>query len=316
VSKEFKVGLIVLVAGVVLYFGFRYLKGTDLFNKSMVYYVLYENVDGLNKSNPVIINGLTVGKVSDINLLQAEENQILVELTINEDIILGDSTVAELANSDILGSKAIVLNIGEIKRELEPGDTLIAKVDRGLEAYLDRVQPITNNLNITISRINEILLGLQGSGEKINNTLSELEQTLKGVNSIIASNKTELNETMKSVNALVSNINDRVDQLEPILTKSDILVDSLNQIDLKKSLRGIDQLVAQLDKTLLQLQNTEGTLGRLMNDDSLYNNINQLMIDLDKLAIHFNRYPKDFMKPLGRKHKNLKGLSETDKEEQ
>ncbi len=315
-SKEFKVGLIVLVAGVVLYFGFRYLKGTDLFNRSMVYYVLYENVDGLNKSNPVIINGLTVGKVSDIDLLQAEENQILVELTINEDIKLGDSTVAELANSDILGSKAIVLNIGEIKRELEPGDTLIAKVDRGLEAYLDRVQPITNNLNITISRINEILLGLQGSGEKINNTLSELEQTLKGVNSIIASNKTELNETMKSVNALVSNINDRVDQLEPILTKSDILVDSLNQIDLKKSLLGIDQLVAQLDKTLLQLQNTEGTLGRLMNDDSLYNNINQLMIDLDKLAIHFNRYPKDFMKPLGRKHKNLEGLSESDKEEQ
>ena len=98
-SKEFKVGLIALVTGALLYYGFNYLKGVDFFSPTNKYYVIYETVDGLNRSNPVIINGLTVGRVSRIRLLQNGENLIMVELDIDETIILGDSTVASLTNT-------------------------------------------------------------------------------------------------------------------------------------------------------------------------------------------------------------------------
>ena len=101
-SKEFKVGLIALIAGVLLYYGFNFLKGKDFFSPTNKFYVLYDNVDGLNKSNPVIINGLAVGRVSRIQLLQDAQNLILVELDIDENIQLGDSTVASLSNTDFL----------------------------------------------------------------------------------------------------------------------------------------------------------------------------------------------------------------------
>lgn len=312
-SKEFKIGLIVLISGAVLYYGFNFLKGSDFFSSSSRYYVIYENVDGLTKSNPVVVNGLTVGKVSDIDLLQNRENDILVEITLNEDIILGDSTVADLANSDFLGSKAIVLNIGSLSSPLEPGDTLIAKVDKGLEQYLESVTPITNNLSITISRINEILLGLQGSGEKINNTLSELEITTREVNSIIRNNKNQLKTTLENSNRLIENIDKEVALLDPILRKSSGVLDSLNNLELQKTVNGVNDLLAQLNSTLLKMESEEGTLGKLMSNDSVYNNLNKLLVDLDKLAIHFNQYPKDFLKPLGRKHKKLKGIPENEK---
>ena len=167
-AKEFKIGLIALAAGLTLYFGFSYLKGRDFLNNETSYYVVYPNVDGLTKSNPVVINGLTVGKVRNIQLLQDYNNQVIVELAINSEIILGDSTIAELSNADLLGSKAIVLKIGSIGIPLGPNDTLIALMDRGLAEYLDNVQPITDNLNVTIRRINEILLGLQGRAESEN----------------------------------------------------------------------------------------------------------------------------------------------------
>lgn len=307
-SKEIKVGLIVLISGFVFYYGFNYLKGSGFLSSSSKYYVIYENVDGLNKSNPVVVNGLSVGKVSDIDLLQKHRNKILVELTIDENIILGDSTVAELANSDFLGSKAIVLNLGKIDKPLQPKDTLIAKVDRGIEEYLDRVQPITNNLGITISRINEILLGLQGSGEKITSTLSELEKSIRGVNGLIQTNRQQLEQTIISTRSLIENVNKRVSQLDPIMRKSSGVLDSLNNLELQKTVNGMNQILAQLNNTLLQLENEEGTLGKLMKNDSVYNNLNQLLVDLDKLAIHFNQYPKDFLSPLGRKHKRQKGL--------
>jgi phospholipid/cholesterol/gamma-HCH transport system substrate-binding protein len=312
VSKEIRIGLIVVAAGFILYYGFNYLKGIDFFSNTSKYYVLYENVDGLKRSNPVIVNGLAVGKVSDIDLLQKNSNLILVEITIDQDIVLGDSTIAALSNSDFLGSKAIVLDIGDISKELKPRDTLIAYVDRGISEYIASVEPITSNLTITISRINEILLGLQGSGQKVNKTLDDLEKTLEAVNNTIYSNREELNRTIISTRELIENANDKITQLGPIMQKGNGLLDSLNNLELSKSLEGVNQLISQLNSTLLLLENQEGTVGKLMHNDSLYNSLNKLLIDMDKLVIHFNNYPKDFMAPLGRKNKKLEGLPESD----
>ena len=235
-AKEFKIGLIALAAGLTLYFGFSYLKGRDFLNNETSYYVVYANVDGLTKSNPVVINGLTVGKVRNIQLLQDFNNQVIVELAINSEIILGDSTIAELSNADLLGSKAIVLKIGSIGIPLEPNDTLIALMDRGLAEYLDNVQPITDNLNVTIRRINEILLGLQGSGEKITSTITELEITLKGINGLLNENKEGFTLVINSTNEVLSNVNNKINDLEPIFKKAEGVMDSLNNLDLMKLL--------------------------------------------------------------------------------
>jgi phospholipid/cholesterol/gamma-HCH transport system substrate-binding protein len=309
--KEIKIGLLTITAGLVFYFGFNFLKGKDLFGRTSIYYVVYSNVDGLDKSNPVIVNGLAVGKVSDIQLRQDFNNQVVVQLSINSAIILGDSTIAELSNTNFLGSKAIILNIGSIENPLEPKDTLIAHLDRGIAEYLDNVQPITDNLNVTIRRVNEILLGLQGSGETFASAIAQLEQTLKQVNGILDDNRQGMSSVIANTNGMLVKMEKRIDQLSPIFNKAEGVLDSLNGLDINKTLLGLNETVSELKMTISGINEGQGTLGQLMVNDSLYHNINQLMYDLDNLIIHFNNYPKDFLKPLGRKNSKMKGIKQS-----
>ncbi|MEQ8881508.1 MAG: MlaD family protein, partial [Cyclobacteriaceae bacterium] len=163
-SKEFKVGLIALVSGVMLYYGFNFLKGIDFFSPTNKYFAIYDNVDGLVEGNRVIINGYSVGRVTDISLMKNQDS-ILVKFDINENIQLNDSSMALLTSTDFLGTKGIVLTIGSSSNFIEAGDTLISYRDRGLEEILENATPVANNLNVTITRVNEILVGLKGSGE-------------------------------------------------------------------------------------------------------------------------------------------------------
>ena len=251
---------------------------------------------------------MTVGKVRNIQLRQDLHNQVVVELAINSEIILGDSTIAELSNADLLGSKAIVLKIGPIDTPLAANDTLKALMDRGLAEYLDNVQPITDNLNVTIRRINEILLGLQGSGEKITSTISELEITLKGINELLNENKEGFALVIHSTNEVLTNVNNKIKDLDPIFKKAEDVLDSLSNLDLSGTLVEVQDLMKALKSTISAINQGQGTMGQLIVNDSLYNNLNQLLFDLDKLTLHFNQYPKDFLKPLGRKSKKMKGL--------
>ncbi len=304
-SKEFKVGLIAIVAGIILYLGFNFLKGIDFFSPVKKYYALYDNVDGLIASNPVIVNGYSVGRVSKISILQEKEYKILVEMDVDESLLLGDSTTATLANSDFLGSKAIILDINEITTPLDDGDTLISVVDKGLSELLASAQPITDNLSITIRRINEILLGLQGSGEKINTTLDELNGTLGGVNELIAQNKASITLAIAEFSQTMVEVKERIASLDPIINKSGETLDKINALELEQTLKEVSVLLATMNETVESINNGEGTVGKIMTDDELYNNLNQAMIDLDSLLVHFNQYPKHFMAPLGKSHKKV-----------
>lgn len=312
-SKEFKVGLIALVAGVLLYYGFNFLKGKDFFSPTNKYYVLYDNVDGLNKSNPVIINGLAVGRVSKIKLLQNQDNLISVELDIDQNITLGDSTVASLSNTDFLGSKGIVLTVGPLSNPIEPGDTLIPYQDKGLNEILASAEPVASNLNTTITRVNEILIGLKGSGEKINETLDEVKQMTISVNEIIGENQYKLARIMSNTSELIGKLNTKIDRIDPIMTKTEGVLDSLQNLQINKTLASIRSTVDTLNATIAQLKNPDGTLGKLVSDDSLYQAIEKTIADFDSLANHINFYPKHFFAPLGKSHdKVMRDLKKED----
>jgi len=305
VSKEFKVGLIAIVAGIILYLGFNFLKGIDFFSPIKKYYALYDNVDGLIVSNPVIVNGYSVGRVSRISILQDKEYKILVEMDVDQNLVLGDSTTATLANSDFLGSKAIILDIGDISTPLLDGDTVISVVDKGLSELLESARPITDNLSITIRRINEILLGMQGSGEKINTTLDELNGTLGGVNRLIAKNEASITNAISEFNLTMTEVKKRIEALDPIINKSGETLDKINALELEQTLRDVSVLLSSMNETVTSINDGQGTVGKIMTDDELYNNLNRAMLSLDSLLVHFNQYPKHFMAPLGKSHKKV-----------
>ena len=304
-SKEFKVGLFTVISGAILYFGFNFLKGVDFFSSSNKYYAIYRNVDGLNVSNPVIINGFSVGRVNNIRILQRRNNHILVELSVKDDVILGEGTTATLMNSDFLGSKAILLTIGDINKPLNNGDTLKGDIDKGLEAILERAQPLTDDIGVTISRLNEILLGMEGAGEEIKETLQTLKITLKSVNGLVYTTNAKLSSTFDTTNKLLVNLDDKVTKLDPLLTNANGTLDKVNKLEIEKTIQELNGSLTSFNALVSGINAGEGSMGKIMKDDSLYRNLNQALVDLDILLVNFNNHPKHFLGPLGKSRKKI-----------
>src|SRR5688572_30833830 len=159
VSKEFKVGLFMVLTITLLYFGFNFLKGIDFFSTSNKYYAVYENVDKLTESNQIFLNGYAVGRVSKIQI-QQRLNRVLVELDIDSEIELTDSSVA-LLNGELLGGRYIQLDIGNGGRKLEAKDTVRSEVAKGImDFFQQNAQPVASNLQVTLRNLNIILEGL------------------------------------------------------------------------------------------------------------------------------------------------------------
>ena len=298
ISKEVKVGAFAILSLAIMYFGFSYLKGIDFLNKTNRYYVIYDDIAGLNISNPVNISGFTVGRVSKIAINQEFENKITVEVDISADIILGKDAVA-LLRIDLLGSVSIILDVGDIKQPIAPGDTIAAKVDPTLNELLkESALPVAEGLKVTIQRINSLLEDFSKNTEVIKNIAKNLEGITYKTNKLLSENPNSINETLEGMAIATQKLIMRLDELETVMGKYGELADTLKSINLNETLAQINLLLKNLNKTT-------GTLGRLMNEDSLYINLNQTLKDLDELLIHMNEDPKHFFAPLGKKRKKI-----------
>ena len=212
-SKEIRIAIIAIVSAAILYYGFNFLKGSDFLSRSNYYYAIYPNIGTLAKSNPVKINGVPVGKVNGIKLLPNQGNKVLVSFDVQEDVILGDSSVAELS-SDLLGGNSIVIKVGKVLTPKEPGDTIISRIDKGLEEIIESAQPVANNLNLTINRLNELLAEFQGLGTELQTTVKTLDTTLTTVNRLMVHNQSAISGILRNTNSVMANVNQRVLELE------------------------------------------------------------------------------------------------------
>lgn len=293
-SKEVKVGLLALVAGVILYIGFNFLKGVDFFSPTKKYYVVYDNIDGLSVSNPVILNGLTVGRVNEIKLLQNKEYKVVVELQIDDELVLGDSTYALLANTDLLGGKSIELDIGRNTRLFEGGDTLRGAKEQNItEALSQKAMPILTNLDSTVVKLNN-LFGDE-LGNSVKNTMHNFEAASQDLKLTLALTRGNLVGISANLNALTKALVETEQNLRPIVQKMNTLADSLNDLELKKVVSNANIALANINNVTDKINKGEGSLGLLMNDKALYDNLNSSAKDLDKLLIDLRRNPKRYV---------------------
>jgi phospholipid/cholesterol/gamma-HCH transport system substrate-binding protein len=307
-SKESKIGMMALVSGVILYLGFNFLKGMDFFSPVKKYYVWYDNVDGLTASNSVIISGLNVGRVNKTTLDQQKGNKILVELQINKDIVLGDSTKALLSSLDLLGGKSIVLNLGKNSKIFDSGDTLIGIKEKGFIQVLgDKATPVLSNLDSTIMRINSIL------GDETNNKISKLLANLvvasESIKLLMAENRTNISGLTGNLNELSASLVQTEKGLKPILVKFNALADSLNDLELKRVVTNANNTMSNLSAITEKINKGEGSLGALINEKTTVDNLNKAIKDIDALMVDFKNNPKNYLSPLGRKSKKIKADS-------
>ncbi len=299
-SKEFKVGLFMVIALVLLYFGFNYLKGVDFFSSNDHYYVVYDNVDKLAKSNQVYVNGYAVGRVSDIDILQGNGNKVLVELELGSDMALNDSSVAILTG-DFLGNKSIILEIGNGSRPLSPKDTVRSELDRGIADILaESAVPVAANLQLTLRKFNALVDGLTKNSEHLDTIFRGFQSTPYVLNRTLGNASAEFTDMASSYKAVAINLNTALADLKPTLQNFRILSDSLKQLELGETVKKVQASLTQFSETLNKLGQKDNTAGKLLNDDELYNNLNKLLLNLDSLANHFDRNPKHFLAPLGK----------------
>lgn len=304
-NKEFKVGLFMALAMVLLYYGFYYLKGIDFFSTTNKFYTIYDNVDKLAISNPVLVNGYAVGRVSDISIIQGKENKVLVELDINSSIIVGDSAKAIL-DSDFLGNKSILLNVGDPTKPHNPGDTILSEAARGIfDVFTETAEPVADNVQTTLRKLNTVLDNLAINSQRLDTTFIRLEYTRYLVNKALIRSDSTMQSFSKSFHDVSANLNSALRDLKPTLANFRVLSDSLKRLELNKTMKKTEETLTSLNETLAKLKQSDNTMGKLLTEDSLYVNLNRLLQDLDTLANHFNSEPKHFLAPLGKSKKKI-----------
>ncbi len=310
ITKEFKIGLFSIVCLTLLYLGFNYLKGQDFFSSSNKYYAIYSNIDGLTISNSIYINGLSVGRVSDITFLQNRENRILVEIDIHENVRLDEATVATLISEGFLGGKAIKLEIQEeIKNPVHTGDTLQSALDIGIiESLTKKTLPIADDLGTTISMLNSILENFQGTELEVNEAVIELRKTIIAYRMLATMNQREFNSMMANLSSMAMNLDSASKELKPLLANANTLMDSLNALHMNEVMQTAHSAFQKLDTLLANLNEGEGTAGKLLQDDSLYYYLTRTADDLDKLLVDFKENPSRYVQVsvFGKKDKSKK----------
>ncbi|PCI96538.1 MAG: hypothetical protein COB15_09810 [Flavobacteriales bacterium] len=298
ISKEIKVGFVAIFAIAMMVWGFNYLKGTNIFVQSKTVYAIYPKVPGLAVSSSIIINGVQSGVVDDIYFHPDKSSRVIVKLNITEGgIKISKNSVADLISTDFMGGKAIGLKLGNSEAELENGDTIQSHFEKSmLEDFSEQMLPIKDkaeNLMLTMDtavvKLTETLDNLNdmfSTQNKRNLTLalSNLKNTLEGFEEL---SKT-LNSTVKT-------------KVNPAMKKFGELADSLKALELNETLAKAQSALDGMAAVMEKMNKGEGTMAKLLNNDSLYNNLNGASLQMEELLEDIKLHPKRYFRILSKK---------------
>lgn len=295
-GKEFKVGLFVVLTAIALYVGFNYLRGLDVFSPLTTYYVEYQNVSGLKKGDRVVLNGLDVGSVIDRRFSDDSYDNILVTLAIDNTINLTDSTIARLTKPDFLGGIEIKLIMTAGTRALEPNEKLISDIDGGItELLTEEGLSAANSLSALVNKINSVLDPFVEKSDSIGRAIDNFTEASENIKNLTGRLEGSLDLVENRIAWLTDSITHALSGLKPMTEEYTKLGEKLNAIDLESRLVSMDSLLFETKVFVNRLNSNDGTLGKLMSNDSLYNTMNQTMADLDSLFIDLRYNPKRYM---------------------
>jgi phospholipid/cholesterol/gamma-HCH transport system substrate-binding protein len=298
ISNETKVGSLALIAVALLVLGFNYLKGTSLFDKSFNLYAEYDNIDGLTAGNKILINGMQVGQVNSLTL-DPKTGKIRVDFSITQDIGIPDDSRALIFSSDLLGSKAINLILGTSSVILLDGGVVIDSIAPTLNERIEKeVLPLKDKIESALNSIDSFVYGLKEilSDENRDNITISM-RNLKNTTGRLDSTMVKIDQMMLSAKAILKNFEQNKEVINKILTNTGTFSDSLAQQ--AGRIRGIitnaDASVAKLQSVLQKIDKGEGSLGLLVNDKELYNNLNGSAESLDSLLVDLRKHPKRYV---------------------
>lgn len=298
VNNETKVGSLALIAVSLLILGFNYLKGTSLFDESFNLYAEYENIDGLTAGNKVLINGMQVGQVNSLTF-DHKTSHIRVDLSITENIPIPADSRAQVFSSDLLGSKAINLTLGKASTFLKDGDkvqsslspTLSERVTTEILPLKDKVSSAISSIDSFVNNLNDLL------GDENRNNISASLASLKRTSNRLDSTMIRVDKMISSASSIVKNFEKNNEAINRIMASTVKFTDSLSSQS--ANIRGIitraNESVVKLKSIMTKIDQGEGSLGLLVNDKQLYNNLTASSSSLDSLLVDLKRHPKRYV---------------------
>ena len=286
-SKEIQIALVAIVGIVVLYFGLQFLKGLTIFSSDSNYYVKFKDISGLSASSPIYANGFRVGVVESIIYDYEHHNDIVAVIGLDNQMRMPKGSRAEIA-SDLLGNIKLELVLGPNPADLlSPGDTILGGPQLGAMALaagmVPQIQAMLPKLDSILASVNTLL-----ADPALKNSLHHIDQITGS-----------LTTTSNELHAMASTLNKQMPQLvknaDGMLANANDLTRNLNELDLATTMAKVNNTLQNVEQMTAKLNSNEGTLGLLMRDPELYNNLNATMIHADSLMIDLKQHPKRYV---------------------
>lgn len=318
-TKEVKVGIVAAIAIGFFIYGFNFLKGKDLFSHQRKFYAVYNDIDGLVEANPLMVNGFKVGIVGDIELALDTSNSIIVTLLLDNELNVPRNTVARVVSSDILGSKAVQLVLGNATTYAQDGDTLRSAQEDNLKQSVNKaIAPLQQKAEGLIASLDSVMVVVQEvfnqsarqnlakSFESIKQALSSLETTSYRLDTLVISEKMKISSILTKINVLATTLASNSDELSNVIKNFSSISDSIAKSNLTSAINNADVALSQASGIMTKINKGEGTMGMLINNDSLYRKLDKSAADLDKLLLDLRINPERYVhiSVFGRKDKN------------
>lgn len=308
ISKDAIIGLVVIGAVAILVWGVNFLKGFNMLASENVYYAKYKRVDGLKNTSPVTLRGFKVGQVRSINFNNTTANYLIVEFSISNEFSLSKNTEARIVSSDIMGTKEIRLIPGESSKILQSLDTLNGSIEGDLKEQVSmQMLPLKRKAENLMSSVDSVLAVIQYVFNKenrenlskgfssFNRALMQMEKTAETLNSIITNKKVHMENIITNVDSITYNIKENNENLSRILTNFSSISNSLAKSDIANTINQIEQTLEQSNKILTKINSGKGSMGQLINNDTLYMNLEAASNSLTNLLIDVKNNPKKYI---------------------
>lgn len=319
ISNETKVGALTAIAITMLVLGFNFLKGKTLFKTGNYLHAKYTDSKGIMVSNPVFVNGFQVGSVDDIENLDESLSSIVVTIKLKSNYNIPVNSVASIKENP-LGPSSITITMGNAKQYLNVGDTLATASQDGLMGSLmNKLGPVGDQIKLTVQSLDSVLKNINTIFDP--NTKNNLQQTIANINkttaSLVVSSASlqamlnqqtgAITQSMNNVASFTKNLSDNNEKVTRMIGNVEKTTDNLAKADIAGSVENLKATIAGLNAVVAKLNSQDGSLGKLMNDKTLYNNLTNTVrsanILLDDLRVHPKRYVN--VSVFGRKDKSI-----------
>lgn len=303
IKNETKVGILALVAIVLLVLGFNFLKGKSVFNKQPSLYAVFKDLGSLEKSNVVKINGLPIGTVYNFTPTNKEVDGIIVEIHLNRDVAIPDNSVAFI-DASLVGASYIKIEKGPSNTYLQPGDTLNTSLSGGIIADLKtqltptitRVNDVADSLKMVLGSVNQIFD--PNTNHNLQDMIASLAVSSAHLQRLLNAESGLVSQAVGNLNNVTGNLARNNEQITSSIRNIELTTANLANAPIKQTIAGLQATVDQLKSTITALDanvnNPNGTVGRLLNDQQLYNQLHKsalsLEILLDDVRVHPKRY--------------------------